>query len=1076
MKTSTFFALLAAARTPARFGVVTLALLAGLAAGLRAESVVFQTDFSTDTYSVSPSVITPTGTTWCGAYSKASGTLGNTGSGLVLSGAASTSAAINACARITQSPINLANVYDYIELSGSFYSSGLQSIAIGLFNSGGVDPLTTLLNSGLATVGTAPGGGTFGWKGYRAMSLNASTAGSFVIRAAQTGTSYASYELLSVGVSAYSSPTAISVGTVTASPSSVAWISETAATLYGFTYRITRLSATDLSFSFIIRNASNVVYSTTGTTSSASAKPSLITSSFDAVAFGGRVTSTLGAPRLQMTTLKVTASNSDIAVIATQPLARGLVLGQAASLSVVAAGTGPFTYQWFKDGNALPGATSATYNVASASITDIGKYTVKVANAFGSETSAEVTEIAAAAAAPVFSTQPAVQSVTFGGTATFTATVTGWPIPTLQWFKGNTPLAGQTSASLTIPVVQLSDAGDYKVVATNVAAPSGVTSSTATLIVNTVPTVTTRPAIQSAIVGGSATFTATVTGSPTPTLQWFKGNTALAGKTNSTLTLNNVQFVDAGDDYRLVATNAAAPSGVTLFSATLLVYNVPVPAAPVNTPPVVVIKSATMRPGTTLMDVVFRVNDPDDASVRTRALAFIDGTRSFENVVKPVTFAEGTGNKIGDAIPSNTDHTVTWDVGADWNIQLGQIKFEILALDKRGLLPIDWITVPAAAGTATATVSKDTPSDANVLNALFWLYADGDPSLTVEGGMLKGNASSGVFSGLSLINSYTGENYAKPYIFKKMNVAVAQAYELAIGNESRAGLLNIGDWHAANRPYDDISILYAWGNIPLPSAPSANSFTAIAAGGSHSLALKNDGTVMAWGDNYYSQATIPVGLSGVTAIAAGWSYSLALKNDGTVVVFGWGFYGEAAIPVGLSGVTAIAAGWSHILALKSDGTVVAWGDNQFGQTTIPAGLSGVTAIAAGGRHSLALKSDGTVVAWGDNTYRQTTVPAGLSGVIAIAAGGNHSLALKSDGTVVAWGDNGTGQTTIPAGLSGVTAIAAGSAHSMALKSDGTVVAWGDNQFGQTTIPAGLSGVTAIAAGGPNSMAFKAKAR
>jgi hypothetical protein len=62
-------------------------------------------------------------------------------------------------------------------------------------------------------------------------------------------------------------------------------------------------------------------------------------------------------------------------------------------------------------------------------------------------------------------------------------------------------------------------------------------------------------------------------------------------------------------------------------------------AAVANTAPMVVIQSAAMRPGTTLMDVVYRVNDPDDATVKARALAFVDGVRSFANVIKPVTVA-----------------------------------------------------------------------------------------------------------------------------------------------------------------------------------------------------------------------------------------------------------------------------------------------------------------------------------------------------------------------------------------------------------------------------------------------------
>jgi len=134
-------------------------------------------------------------------------------------------------------------------------------------------------------------------------------------------------------------------------------------------------------------------------------------------------------------------------------------------------------------------------------------------------------------------------------------------------------------------------------------------------------------------------------------------------------------------------------------------------------------------------------------------------------------------------------------------------------------------------------------------------------------------------------------------------------------------------------------------------------------------------------------------LSGVIAIAAGYEHNLALKSDGTVVAWGYNANGQTTIPSGLSDVIAIAAGYGHSLALKSDGTVVAWGSNFYGQTTVPSGLSDVTAIAAGHVYSLALKSDGTVVAWGNNQYGQTTLPSGLSGVTAIAAGYSHSLAI-----------------------------------------------------------------------------------
>jgi len=245
--------------------------------------------------------------------------------------------------------------------------------------------------------------------------------------------------------------------------------------------------------------------------------------------------------------------------------------------------------------------------------------------------------------------------------------------------------------------------------------------------------------------------------------------------------------------------------------------------------------------------------------------------------------------------------------------------------------------------------------------------------------------------------------------------------------------------------------------------------TAIAAGGYHTLALKNDGSVVAWGDNDYGQVTgtqatdgpsataSPVTLNGqilseVRAIAGGEFHTVALKNDGSVVAWGNNYSGQTTVPVAArSGVTAIAAGFGYTVALKENGTVVAWGDNSSGQTTVPvAAQSGVTAIAARGFHTVAVKDDGTVVAWG-TSYGQVTNQV-LNGVTAIAAGGReyggHTVALRDDGTVVAWGANNYGQVTgtpttndsttaspVTLGgqvLSGVTAIAAGLGHTLAL--------------------------------------------
>ncbi len=343
--------------------------------------------------------------------------------------------------------------------------------------------------------------------------------------------------------------------------------------------------------------------------------------------------------------------------------------------------------------------------------------------------------------------------------------------------------------------------------------------------------------------------------------------------------------------------------------------------------------------------------------------------------------------------------------------------------------------------------------------------------------------------------------------------------------------------------------------------------TALAGGEEYSLALLASGTVMAWGDDESGQlgdgatgeegeSEVPVvvsRLSGVTAIAAGGEHSMALLENGTVKAWGGGESGalgnrkkeDSDVPVvagnGLSGIVAIAAGEEHSLALLRSGYVKAWGYNGSGQVgdgtaanknrpILVSGLKEVVAIAAGEEHSLALLESGTVMAWGDDTFGElgddspggpencgthkkpeacSKVPvsvSGLSGVVAIAAGGDHSLALLKNGTVMAWGDGESGElgdgrsenSDVPVAVSGLTdvvAIAAGEEDSLALLENGTVVAWGSNEFGQlgdgvsngpescgspaqacsmTPVPvSGLSGVKGIAAGADHDLAFGA---
>jgi alpha-tubulin suppressor-like RCC1 family protein len=288
------------------------------------------------------------------------------------------------------------------------------------------------------------------------------------------------------------------------------------------------------------------------------------------------------------------------------------------------------------------------------------------------------------------------------------------------------------------------------------------------------------------------------------------------------------------------------------------------------------------------------------------------------------------------------------------------------------------------------------------------------------------------------------------------------------------------------------------------SGAAATRLPVIACGSSHSLAIKADRTLWAWGTNAsaqlglgdyspYHYTPIKVGNSNNwAAVAGGGEHSLGLRADGTL--WSWGYNGQGQLGVGdynprtsptvvgTAKWVAIAAGLSYSLGIRADGTLWSWGANDVGQLglgyfygmpNIPTQVGNAKWIAVAassvGQHSLGLRADGTLWSWGDNGNGQlglgyflgsVNIPTQVGtavGWVTIACGGSHSLGGWAFNTLWTWGYNLQGQLGLndylqrnSPTLTGLAerVPAGGYGHSMSIADGGQLYGFGANGDGQ----------------------------
>lgn len=374
-------------------------------------------------------------------------------------------------------------------------------------------------------------------------------------------------------------------------------------------------------------------------------------------------------------------------VITTQPQDVTEFVGESATFTVVAdGGTTPYTYQWYENGSAIAGATSASYVNSTVFIPENGYQYYCIVTDAALDTVTSVTATLTVRNDRVYiATQPTNTNVNVGDNATFTLVAAGGDTPyTYQWYEiGVGAVGGATSATLTISTVAIGDGGREFYGAVTDANGVIATTNTVTLSVfGTDLSIYKQPTNKTVNAGESVTFECNAVGTGTVTYQWYEvGVGAIVGETSFRLTFTTTA-TDNGNQYYCEVDDDSGTGPINSNTVTLTV------------------SVATLQ----------FVSQPLDNSVTEGGAAFF-GSRAIG--IEPITYQwylVGTG-----AIGGETDRFLTFTAAAGDNGN----QYYVEATDSSGTVQSNTATLTVY---ATSTPTPDSPRGSRT--ALVWNWED----------------------------------------------------------------------------------------------------------------------------------------------------------------------------------------------------------------------------------------------------------------------------------------------------------------------------------------------------------------
>jgi alpha-tubulin suppressor-like RCC1 family protein len=661
--------------------------------------------------------------------------------------------------------------------------------------------------------------------------------------------------------------------------------------------------------------------------------------------------------------------------ITLQPVSITRTSGEGVTFSVTA--TNPagspsaLTYQWYKNGTAIPTGTNSTLIISPLTIVEAGNYSVVVSNLYGAVTSniailtvnkATPTIMAVPTATPISYGQDLASSILNGGSGSV-AGAFAFTTPSTA------PSVGTATQSVTF---RPSDTANYNTVTTSVS----VTVSRATPTINpglSASAIAFGQSLSSSSLSGSARVSGTAVAG---TFAFTTPSTAPNAGTAS----QNVTFTPTETaNYNTVTTNVS----VTVSRAT-----------------------PTINPGLSASAIVFG---------QTLVNSSLSGSASVNGTVVAGTFAFTTPSTAPNAGTVIQDVTFTPSDTANYNSATASVSVTVnAALISSGFSHTLYLGAGAYTVTAWGLNTDGRLGVGDMNSPVNWakavqgipigvtvdgLSAGGTHSLILAGGEVYA-AGSDRFGqlGQGAVNGANKASFTPVVTPSSTPVAVAAGGNHSLIVTAAGEVFACGDntYGQLAQPAA-IASLGTWSEVIFPGL--STKIVSVVAGADHNLAVDEDGGVWVWGRNDSGQLgkntrtsadRTPVRIlsSGAKSLAAGYAHSLILKQDGSVLGFGRNTLGQtghssgtsyAKIPTpisGLSGIRSIAAGTDSSFAIDQAGQLRSWGYNAYGELLLgnaspssspavygptPSPIAtNVSNVAGGGYSSLAVGAQGVI--------------------------------------------------------------------------------------------------------------------